>query len=243
MVSKITSPITPLEEVNKINEIIDDKQDTLVSGTNIKTVNGSSLLGSGDITIGGSVDIDNKSITENSSNQLQTVGVINSRDSSTAVKTWTGTRSQYDAIATKDANTLYNITDDTDVSLTILEALYPVGSIYITTANTCPLSTLISGSTWTLVSTGIVKAGEVPVKGTEMALGLTDGNYNGAISLTSNPYLTDNSQYGTSIGSSASGHPLTRGATLGVTTDSSKSGMVLDTTSFTLSVNIFERTA
>lgn len=30
------------------------KQDTLVSGTNIKTVNGSSLLGSGDLTIGGS---------------------------------------------------------------------------------------------------------------------------------------------------------------------------------------------
>ena len=29
------------------------KQDTLVSGTNIKTVNGNSLLGSGDITISG----------------------------------------------------------------------------------------------------------------------------------------------------------------------------------------------
>ena len=33
MVSKITSPITPIEEVDKINEIIDDKQDNLVSGT------------------------------------------------------------------------------------------------------------------------------------------------------------------------------------------------------------------
>lgn len=32
------------------------KQDTLVSGTNIKTINGSSLLGSGDITISSSVD-------------------------------------------------------------------------------------------------------------------------------------------------------------------------------------------
>ena len=30
------------------------KQDTLVSGTNIKTINGSSVLGSGDLTIGGS---------------------------------------------------------------------------------------------------------------------------------------------------------------------------------------------
>lgn len=30
-----------------------DKQDKLVSGTNIKTVNGESLLGSGDLTVGG----------------------------------------------------------------------------------------------------------------------------------------------------------------------------------------------
>lgn len=98
---------------------------------------------------GGIANYDGKSITENSMEEIQTVGVINSRDSSTAVKTWTGTKAQYDAIVTKDPNTLYNITDDTDVSLTILEALYPVGSVYITTANTCPLSTLISGSTWT----------------------------------------------------------------------------------------------
>ena len=101
------------------------------------------------VTIKSTPDLDNKSITLNGSSQLQTVGVINSRDSSIAVKTWTGTKAQYDAIVTKDPNTLYNITDDTDVSLTILEALYPVGSVYITTANTCPLSALISGSTWT----------------------------------------------------------------------------------------------
>ena len=34
----------------------------------------------------------------------------------------------------------------------ILAALYPVGSLYIGTQTTCPLSTLISGSTWTLVA-------------------------------------------------------------------------------------------
>ena len=133
-VSKITSPVTPLEEIDKINEIIDN-------------------LG------GGSVDVDNKSITTNSSDEIQTVGVINSRDSSTAIKTWTGTKAQYDAITTKDSATLYNITDDTTITQTILEALYPVGSVYITTANTCPLSTLISGSTWELVSSGRVLQG------------------------------------------------------------------------------------
>lgn len=30
-----------------------DKQDALVSGTNIKTINGASVLGSGDLTVGG----------------------------------------------------------------------------------------------------------------------------------------------------------------------------------------------
>lgn len=33
--------------------ILSSKQDTLVSGTNIKTINGTSVLGSGDLTVGG----------------------------------------------------------------------------------------------------------------------------------------------------------------------------------------------
>lgn len=53
MVSKITTPPTNNEVINKVNEIIDNKQDTLVSGTNIKTINGTSLLGSGNIEIQG----------------------------------------------------------------------------------------------------------------------------------------------------------------------------------------------
>ena len=108
---------------------------------------------------GGSTAVDNLSITRNSSLQIQTVGVIDSNNTTNAIKTWTGTKAQYDAIVSKDSSTLYNITDDADVSLTILEALYPVGSVYITTANTCPLSSLISGSTWELVSSGRVLQG------------------------------------------------------------------------------------
>lgn len=37
----------------KIKAVIKKKQDTLVSGTNIKTVNGKSILGSGNLTVGG----------------------------------------------------------------------------------------------------------------------------------------------------------------------------------------------
>jgi len=46
------------EETFAMVSDLDDKQDTLVSGTNIKTVNGNSLLGSGDVVIsgGGAVD-------------------------------------------------------------------------------------------------------------------------------------------------------------------------------------------
>lgn len=42
--------------ITKLKAIIASKQDALVSGTNIKTVNGTSLLGSGNISITGLVD-------------------------------------------------------------------------------------------------------------------------------------------------------------------------------------------
>ena len=56
----ITSSDTVLVAFGKLQKQITDlittvsgKQDTLVSGTNIKTVNGSSLLGSGDLSVSG----------------------------------------------------------------------------------------------------------------------------------------------------------------------------------------------
>lgn len=40
-------------DVTGLSTSLSGKQDTLVSGTNIKTINGNSLLGSGDLTVGG----------------------------------------------------------------------------------------------------------------------------------------------------------------------------------------------
>ena len=91
-------------------------------------------------------DIDNSTITKNSDDELQAIGVIDN-NSGGAIKTWTGTKAQYDAITTKDANTLYNITDDTDVTLSLLELLFPVGAVYFGIMSTCPLQTLGVG-TW-----------------------------------------------------------------------------------------------
>lgn len=203
-----------------------------------------------DLDAGSSVSVDNKSITTNSSDEIQTVGVINSRDSSTAIKTWTGTKAQYDAIATKDSSTLYNITDDTDVTLTILEALYPVGSVYITTANTCPLSTLISGSIWTLRSSGVVTSVDtsVPCKGNGMVIGFTNGAINGGglqiySDTSGNRNMIQERLYGTSVTNTATAGTNIGNGVYGITTDASKSGIVGTVTRSTLSVNIFERTA
>ena len=52
MVNKLTLPAKQNDVVNKVNELVDDKQDTLVSGTNIKTINNTSILGSGNISVG-----------------------------------------------------------------------------------------------------------------------------------------------------------------------------------------------
>lgn len=186
MGTKITISDTAREALyTKVNAIADEKQDslttsqlnavnsgitsTLVTEFNAKGSNldytGTTLSlkdSSGNnlsqVTIKSTPDLDNSTISLNSSDELQSIAVKN-QNTSGVVKTWTGTMSQYDSIQTKDQDTIYYITDDTDITLSVLEALYPVGSIYIGTQSTCPLSTLISGSTWTLVSSGRVLQG------------------------------------------------------------------------------------
>lgn len=93
--------------------------------------------------------IDSKSITNNSSDQLQAIGIIDQNNPANALKVWHGTQAEYDALATHDANTRYYT--DGGLNASLLDVIYPVGSIYITTNSSCPLSTLIAGSTWVLV--------------------------------------------------------------------------------------------
>ena len=113
------------------------------------------------------VEIDNSTITENSSNQIQAVGVKDVKTAQ-ANKFWTGTREEYESLETKDENTFYNVEDDYDLRLNILETLYPVGAIYIGTMSTCPLATLGVG-TWQLVATDRVLQGA----GTRGSVGTT----------------------------------------------------------------------
>lgn len=85
------------------------KQDALVSGTNIKTINGESLLGEGNITIegGGTINID-QSVISGSSNAVSGGAVYTQMG---GLKLEKITQSAYDALATKDSSTVYFIKD------------------------------------------------------------------------------------------------------------------------------------
>lgn len=93
--------------------------------------------------------------------------VKDQRDSS-SLKYWTGTKAQYDAIVTKDSDTIYNVEDTTSPIVDILNTLYQIGAIYIGTMATCPLSVLGVG-TWQLVAQDRVLQGA----GTRGAVGDT----------------------------------------------------------------------
>ena len=83
------------------------KQDKLVSGTNIKTINGTSLLGSGDITIeGGSGNVDLTDYYTKS----ETNALVNPKLSQVTL-----TQAEYDALSTKENNVLYIISDAEDI--------------------------------------------------------------------------------------------------------------------------------
>lgn len=68
MVDKITNPPSQKDLIDKVNELVDNKQDTLVSGTNIKTINNTSILGSGNIVIQAGADVDLSNITSTGKN-------------------------------------------------------------------------------------------------------------------------------------------------------------------------------
>lgn len=61
---KYLGPVTDSKDIatkGYVDGQVGEKQDTLVSGTNIKTINNNSILGGGDITV--SVEIDSTVIT------------------------------------------------------------------------------------------------------------------------------------------------------------------------------------
>ena len=164
----------------------------------------------------------------------------------TKLSMWSGTKQEYDNITTKDPNQLYFIEDDTDVTLPLLELLYPVGSLYIATANVsvCPLAVLGVGTWQQKANSTLVTDVDstAPVVGNGMTLGLTNGSSYAGLSNYSNSTLeTRTGNYGVSVGTANTGSNISGQTSLGVTTDPIKSGIEANIASTTLSVTIWER--
>lgn len=141
---------------------------------------------------------------------------------------------------TNDYDAVNKQTLDNTLS-TILTTLYPVGSVYIGTQNTCPLATLISGSTWTVVATKIVVAtgNSIPVVGNgQLYLDNYDrttgvkGTWTGRIDVENGGGLHATPTTGVSVDN-----------TIGVSTDPAQSGVIADVSNATITVNVWKRTA
>lgn len=93
MTEKLQNPFEIGELITAVNSTIDDvneKQDTLVSGTNIKTINNESILGSGNITIEGGDEAVWGNITGTLSDQTDLQTALNAKAADNAVVKLTG---------------------------------------------------------------------------------------------------------------------------------------------------------
>lgn len=87
--------------------LLGEKQPTLVSGTNIKTINNESLLGEGNIDL-----VETSSVTTSVSSTSTDSQVPSAKalyDQLGGLKLVKLTQAEYDALQTKDANTLFII--------------------------------------------------------------------------------------------------------------------------------------
>lgn len=120
-----------LSDQTDLQSALDAKQSTLVSGTNIKTVNGNSLIGAGDLTISGSVsDGDKGDITVSGSGatwNIDNLAVTNAKINDVAWSKVTGTPTTLAG---------YGITDAIDGTGTTNEIPYWVDSNTLGTLST-----------------------------------------------------------------------------------------------------------
>ena len=128
----------------------------------------------------------------------------------------------------------------------LLSTLYPVGSIYIGTQNSCPLATLIAGSQWQIVATQVVTNVNtgVAVYGNGKTLGLTNGSQTcGLVTYPKVGFAADTRNYNTNIGTARAGNLVIENISYGVVQDAATSGLTGSLSRNTLSLNIWKRTA
>lgn len=140
---------TVLQAMQKIDGNVSGKQSTLVSGTNIKTINGVSILGSGDLTIASGITIGATSITGGATGQLlfNLGGVVSSSTGLTyasGLLTVLGT--------TQQAMFAYNASNRLDITIA------SNGSATFALTGTTPKFTFSQGAIIETISAGLGKA-------------------------------------------------------------------------------------
>lgn len=105
------------QRLAKVSQLETNKQDKLISGTNLKTINSQSLLGSGNIEIQGGGGVGFDSISSNQDGTLlitltngDTITVdLNHNHPQYTKCVYCASQAAYDAISPKDSDTLYLI--------------------------------------------------------------------------------------------------------------------------------------
>ena len=128
-----------------VKDSLDTKQASLVSGTNIKTVNNESLLGSGNI----SIPTKTSDLT-NDSGFLTSLPSHNHDDryyTETEVDTaLNGKANSSHSHSISDVTSLQTSLNDKIEASDLLELIYPIGSIYMSVNSTSPAT--LFGGTW-----------------------------------------------------------------------------------------------
>ena len=144
----------------------DSKQDTLVSGTSIKTINNTSLLGSGNITVGGGGNVPTKTSDLTNDGDDGVNPFVSDDDSRLS-----------------DARTPTTHTHLSSDVTDLIDVIYPVGSIYMSVNSTSPAT--LFGGTWEKIEDRFLLA-----CGTKHSNGSTGGSED-AVVVTHNHSIND----------------------------------------------------
>lgn len=133
---------------SEVDTALNGKQATLVSGTNIKTVNGNDLLGSGDIVIGATGTIDD-TVTQNSPNPVKSSGIYSALS---------GKANASHSHSISDITNLQSALNDKVDKSDLLDLIYPIGAIYMSVNSTNP--SVLLGGTWEHINNCFLLASE-----------------------------------------------------------------------------------